>query len=294
MRRHGCPGARFGRRVPSRCPSARRPAATGNRHSDRQIPDRTGAALWRAIGTRRRARRQRPACRGPSTPRADKCRVRARKPLGGHRTRVGGSLRVHEFDASVGTDAVPDEVMLVGFRDRDPERAEVFVHRFQGRVYGLALTMTRDAVWADDIAQDAFLRAWRSASSFDPARGSVSTWLLTITRNAALDALRQHRPESLSANAEAFIQIVAADPPPADAAALEDDKGVVRAALGQIPREQRRAVVLASLFRLTAPEIAEAEGVSLGTAQSRIRSGMLKLRTQQHVTKHTYPADARD
>jgi RNA polymerase sigma factor (sigma-70 family) len=201
---------------------------------------------------------------------------------------------IHEFDASLGTDAVPDEVMLVGFRGRDPERAEAFVHRFKGRVYGLALTMTGDPVWADDIAQDAFLRAWRGASSFDPARGSVSTWLLTITRNAALDALRRHRPESLSAHAETFLQMVAADSLPADAAALEDGKGAARAALGRIPLEQRRAVVLASVLRLTAPEIAEAEGVSVGTAKSRIRSGMLKLRTQLHVTKHACSADTRD
>jgi RNA polymerase sigma factor (sigma-70 family) len=184
--------------------------------------------------------------------------------------------------------------MLVGFGNRDPERAEAFVHRFKGRVYGLALTMTGDPVWADDIAQDAFLRAWRGVSSFDPARGSVATWLLTITLNATLDALRRHRPESMSANAEAFLQTVAANSLPADAYALEDDKGAVLAALGRIPIEQRRAVVLASLLRLTAPEIAEAEGVSLGTAKSRIRSGMLKLRTQLHVTKHACSADTRD
>ncbi len=71
--------------------------------------------------------------------------------------------------------------MLAGFRDGDLERARAFVRRFQGRVYGLAVKMTGDPVWADDIAQDALLRAWRGASSFDPARGSVTTWLLTIT-----------------------------------------------------------------------------------------------------------------
>ncbi len=70
--------------------------------------------------------------------------------------------------------------------------------------------------------------------------------------------------------------------------------GTVRAALGRIPLEQRRAVVLAALFRLTAPEIAEAEGIPLGTAKTRVRSGMLKLRAELHVTEHARPAEAGD
>jgi RNA polymerase sigma factor (sigma-70 family) len=187
-----------------------------------------------------------------------------------------------------------DEALLTGFRDGDPQGAGAFVRRFQGRVYGLAVKMTGDPVWADDIAQDALLRAWRGASSFDPTRGSVTTWLLTITRNAALDALRRHRPESLSPHAEAFLQIVAADPLPADVAAFEDEMDAVRAALGRIPLGQRRAVVLSSLFRLTASEIAESEGIPLGTAKTRIRDGMLKLRSQLHSTPYTRPAGAGD
>ena len=195
------------------------------------------------------------------------------------------SAPLREFVASSDRDVASDEAMLAGFRDGDPERAKAFVHRYQGRVYGLAVKMTGDPVWADDIAQDALLRAWNGAGSFDPARGSVSTWLLTITRNAALDALRRRRPESVSPHAEAFLQMVAADPLPADVVALEDEMGAVRAALGRIPFEQCRAVVLASMFRLTASEIAEAEGIPLGTAKTRIRSGMVKLRTELRATE---------
>ncbi len=154
--------------------------------------------------------------------------------------------------------------------------------------------MTGDPVWADDIAQDAFVRAWRGAGSFDPARGSVATWLLTITRNAALDALRRRRPEPMSPHAENFLQIITADPLPADVAVFEDEMGTVRAALRRIPREQSRAVVLASLFRLTAPEIAESEGIPLGTAKTRIRSGMLKLRAELVATSTPVPAERED
>ncbi len=199
---------------------------------------------------------------------------------------------IHQGAPSSETDAAPDETLLAGFRDGDPERAEAFVRRFQRRVYGLAVTMTGDRVWADDIAQDAFLRAWRGASSFDPTRGSVTTWLLTITRSAALDALRRHRPDSVSPHAEAFAQIVSTDPLPADVAALENEMVAVRSALTRVPFEQRKAVVLASLFRLTAAEIAEAEGIPLGTAKTRIRSGMLKMRAELQVTEHARLVDA--
>jgi RNA polymerase sigma factor (sigma-70 family) len=212
--------------------------------------------------------------------------------------RSGGRTRHRERSLSQDSaalseaDAAPEVAMLAGFRDGDPERSRAFVRRFQGRVYGLAVKMTGDPVWAEDIAQDALLRAWRGASSFDPSRGSVTTWLLTITRNAALDALRRHRPESVSPHAEAFLQIVATDPPPTEVVILEDEMGAVRDALGRVPLGQRRAVVLAALFRLTATEIAEAEGIPLGTAKTRIRSGMLKLRAELHVTDPGRPAVA--
>ncbi|MFM2077988.1 MAG: hypothetical protein RJA49_1878, partial [Actinomycetota bacterium] len=73
------------------------------------------------------------------------------------------------------------------------DAAAVFVRRFQRRVYGLAVTVTGDATLADDIAQLAFERAWRHAGTYDPRRASVTTWLLTITRNLSIDAMRVRR-----------------------------------------------------------------------------------------------------
>jgi RNA polymerase sigma-70 factor (ECF subfamily) len=144
--------------------------------------------------------------------------------------------------------------------------------------------LTSDRTWAEDIAQDAFLRAWRHASSFDSAKGSVTTWVLTITRNAALDALRQRRPESVNPNAEAFLHTMASDPLPVDVVLVDEQMEGVRAALARMPTKQRRAVVLASLFGMTAREIAEAEQLPLGTAKTRIRSGMLRLRAELNLS----------
>jgi RNA polymerase sigma factor (sigma-70 family) len=194
----------------------------------------------------------------------------------------------HPFDAVPApagppADSASDEALLAGYGEGHPEPARAFVRRFQKRVYGLALKLAGDRAFAEDIAQDALLRAWRHASSFDPAKGSVATWVLTITRNTALDALRRHRPESLHPNAEAFLQMVALDPLPADAVVFEEQMDSVRAALARLPTGQRRAVVLASLFGLTAREIAEAEELPLGTAKTRIRAGLLRLRADLNL-----------
>src|SRR5256885_16983767 len=85
---------------------------------------------------------------------------------------------------------VTDEALLAGFAVGDPEAAETFIARFQRRVYGVALAITRDARFAEDVAQEAFVRAWRHAETFDPRRGSVATWLIVIARNLAVDAMR--------------------------------------------------------------------------------------------------------
>ena len=83
-----------------------------------------------------------------------------------------------------------DEALVAGFTTGDGDVARVFVNRFQNRVYGLALAITRDRQAAQEVAQDAFLRAWRYGASYDPRRGSVAAWLLRITRNVALDHVR--------------------------------------------------------------------------------------------------------
>src|SRR5918992_940758 len=90
---------------------------------------------------------------------------------------------------------VSDDVLLAGMASGDPEASAGFVRRYQARVYGLALTILGDPAAAEEVAQETFLRAWKNADSFDPRRGRVATWLLTIARNLAVDAIRLRRAQ---------------------------------------------------------------------------------------------------
>jgi RNA polymerase sigma factor (sigma-70 family) len=174
--------------------------------------------------------------------------------------------------------SLPDDALLAGFARSDPATATAFLTRFQGRVYGLALSVLGDARAAEDVAQEAFLRAWRHASMFDARRGSMLTWLLTITRNAAIDSLRVRRPLAVDV-AELVAAPMGTSPrDPADLAILTDDTERLRAALARLPESQRRAVVLAGMWGFSASEVADFEQIPLGTAKTRIRIALRRLR----------------
>jgi RNA polymerase sigma factor (sigma-70 family) len=175
--------------------------------------------------------------------------------------------------------AVSDDALLAGMGTGDPDAASAFVQRFQRRVFGLALTIVGDARAAEDISQEAFVRAWRNAGAYDPRRGTVVTWLLTITRNLSIDAVRVRRPTLIDPDSILALNLTASDPLPEELAALRDDADRLCAALAQLPTEQRRALVMAGLLGHTAREVSEAEGIPLGTAKTRIRTGLLRLRS---------------
>lgn len=181
-------------------------------------------------------------------------------------------------DRMVGSPVPSDEALLVSMGLGDRAAARAFVERFQARVFGLALSIVGDAVLAEDLAQEALTRAWRNAAAFDARRGSVATWLLTITRNLSIDALRLHRARPTDPGILADLELPSDEPEPSDAAVRSDTARQVRGAVRQLPLDQRRALILSAFFGHTAQEIATQEGIPLGTAKTRIRAGMRKLR----------------
>lgn len=175
-------------------------------------------------------------------------------------------------------DNVSDEGLLAAIALRDEQATVVFVRRYQRRIFGLAYTIVGDRALADEIAQEAFIRIWRHAPVFDPRRASVTSWVLTITRNLAIDALRVRRSVPIDPSALIWLSRISPERQPDDIATLTDVVEKMRRALGDLPDEQRRAVVLAGIYGRSAAEIAEAESLPLGTVKGRIRAGIAKLR----------------
>jgi RNA polymerase sigma factor (sigma-70 family) len=171
-----------------------------------------------------------------------------------------------------------DDALLAAMAGGDSDAAVVFVRRFQSRVFGVANAVLGDRDRADDVAQEAFVKAWRHGDSFDARRGSVISWLLAITRNLAIDHLRAQKVRPTEPLDLVLIQLAGRDVDPAHAAAQEDERRRVVDALKDVPQEQRRAVLLAALGGRTAQEIGEIEDIPLGTAKTRIRTGLRRVR----------------
>ncbi|MEU3774798.1 sigma-70 family RNA polymerase sigma factor [Streptomyces sp. NPDC032472] len=170
-----------------------------------------------------------------------------------------------------------DEALLAGLATGDQEIAVAFVRRFQRAVFGVAVAVVGDPQLAEDVAQQTFERAWRHAQVYDSRRGSVRTWLTAIAHNLAIDAVRARRTTPLAPeDLDALLDIVT-DTPEQHALASEASAGI-RTALAALPREQGRALVMAGIYGMTAQQIAGFEQIPLGTAKTRIRTAMHKLR----------------
>jgi RNA polymerase sigma factor (sigma-70 family) len=175
-------------------------------------------------------------------------------------------------------EATSDESLLAAIAVGDEDAGLMFIRRYQRRVYGLALSMVGDSAMAEDIAQEAMVRAWRHAQVYDTRRGSVAAWVLTITRNLSIDAMRVKRATPTDPTDFIELGLMSAETSP-DQATLDSEVAQrLRRALINLPVEQRRAVVLASFYGLTAKEVGTREDIPLGTAKTRIRTGLLRLR----------------
>ena len=173
-------------------------------------------------------------------------------------------------------EGLSDEALLAGMAAGAIGAGTAFVRRHQSRVFGLAWTLVGDPDLAEDVAQEAFLRAWRHGTDFDPRKGSVQSWLFRITQNLAIDALRMRRAEPMAP--ETLLARLALDDDPVDHITRLEDAERMRVAVRGLPTPQQRALVLATYLGRTAEEISRIEHIPLGTAKTRIRAAMLRLR----------------
>jgi RNA polymerase sigma factor (sigma-70 family) len=177
-----------------------------------------------------------------------------------------------------------DESLLAGFATGDPRTAAAFVRRFQSRVYGLALTIVRQPAVAEEVAQETFARVYRHAGNYDARKGRVSTWLLSIARNLAIDITRMRRLDPVDPEVIAAELSINSESPGIDEMGVQpDERDRLRTAISELPMEQRSALVQAAYMGRTAREISALQNVPLGTVKTRIRTAMLKLRSRLEV-----------
>jgi RNA polymerase sigma factor (sigma-70 family) len=171
-----------------------------------------------------------------------------------------------------------DAALMRAFAGRDPRAADDLYGRFASRIYGLGIVMLGNDAAAQDLVQDTFVKLWRNADRYDTARGRLETWVLLVARSLAIDSLRRRVLESRSL--QALGPPLEADPAagPDELAATGDLAARARHAMGALSGEQRAALELAYFGGKTSAEVAELEGIPLGTAKTRIRTALLRLR----------------
>jgi len=155
-----------------------------------------------------------------------------------------------------------------------------FYDRLVPILYGVAFRMMNDAAEAEDVLQDGFSYIWRQASTYDQNLSSTFAWAIMIVRNKAIDRLRmRQRVERLQQRMTSFEGVTAErDDESALEPFLRERRAQVRAALIEVPPEQRQALELAFFSDLTHEQIAAQLGAPLGTVKARIRRGLLRLR----------------
>jgi RNA polymerase sigma-70 factor (ECF subfamily) len=141
-------------------------------------------------------------------------------------------------------------------------------------MHAAAFRVLGDAGLAQDAVQDAFLRVWRRPSAYDPARGELGTYLRLLARSRAVDLWREGQVRARAA------ERLEPEAPHADEPPLPDSREALRAAVSRLPEPQREALVLAYWGGLTAGQIARRARVPLGTAKSRLRLGLARLREE--------------
>ena len=159
---------------------------------------------------------------------------------------------------------------------RDQAALREVIRDYGGVVHGMARRVLAEPVLAEEVAQDTFLALWRRPGAFDPARGSLQSFLLGIVRNKAIDLVRKE--ESLRRTRDSLAAEMQVKPISYDSGDRIEEREEVRAALATLSEVQREAIVLAYFGGRTYREVADELGIPEGTAKTRLRDGLVKLR----------------
>jgi RNA polymerase sigma-70 factor, ECF subfamily len=178
-------------------------------------------------------------------------------------------------DGTVPTDRLVGLLRAVAAGDRAAFAA--LYAQTAAQLFGVALRMLRQRDRAEDVLQESFVTIWRRARDYDPAKGAPMTWLITILRHRAIDALRRsaRQPERLAEDEEVLLALVAG---PADSADRGSELRALQNCLRELDPGPRRAVLLVYAYGLTQEELAARLATPLGTVKSWIRRSLERLK----------------
>jgi len=171
-----------------------------------------------------------------------------------------------------------DGDLAAGLRRREPLAMEVLYDRLSRQAFGLAYRILGDGPSAEDVVQEAFFTLWRQAERTDPARGKLSSLVLTLVHHRAIDVLRATRGQQSRQISVDVAEIEKTEADVSEHVLQSLSRDNLRAALAGVPDDQRRAIEMAYFEGLTHVEIAEALELPLGTVKSRLRLGLEKMR----------------
>jgi RNA polymerase sigma-70 factor (ECF subfamily) len=150
--------------------------------------------------------------------------------------------------------------------------------RVAGMVFGIARRVVRDPAQSEEVAQEVLVEVWRTATRFDPARGTALTWILTMAHRRAVDRVRSAQAAANRDERVGELERAPAFDEVAELVEAKLEREEVRRALATLTDLQRQAVVLAYYGGYTYREVAELLGVPLGTVKTRLRDGLIRLR----------------